>query len=206
MNITGESFDYGPWRWLPEWDAGFTAAYFDQTGLYAFGRQPESLHWNCGQFAVALRLLADAPPLLAAMERFGPLYMQAIARRWVWRMGLRPRGPDLDAKVVVAAEALMRETRQQPDAFFHRHRYGRNAEGALAEALAGYAPVEEPDRYWDEAPAESLLIEEVEALWAAIDRHDDWAPLEAKVAAIRHLGRALGEPPPPAGHMRGTPD
>ena len=39
MNVTGESFDYGPWRWLPKWEPGFTAAYFDQTGLYAFGRQ-----------------------------------------------------------------------------------------------------------------------------------------------------------------------
>ncbi|HSJ79560.1 MAG TPA: YdiU family protein, partial [Erythrobacter sp.] len=65
MNVTGESFDYGPWRWLPEWEPGFTAAYFDHAGLYAFGRQPEALHWNCGQLAVALRLLADSPPLIA---------------------------------------------------------------------------------------------------------------------------------------------
>ncbi|RYD86598.1 MAG: YdiU family protein, partial [Sphingomonadales bacterium] len=75
MNVSGESFDYGPWRWLPRWDPGFTAAYFDHAGLYAFGRQPEALYWNCGQLAIALRALADAPPLLAALERFGPLYM-----------------------------------------------------------------------------------------------------------------------------------
>ncbi|MBU2340946.1 MAG: YdiU family protein, partial [Alphaproteobacteria bacterium] len=55
MNVSGESFDYGPWRFLPRWDPGFTAAYFDHSGLYAFGRQPEALHWNCGQLAVALR-------------------------------------------------------------------------------------------------------------------------------------------------------
>ncbi|MBD4910980.1 selenoprotein O, partial [Xanthomonas citri pv. citri] len=28
INITGESFDYGPWRFAPTWDPGFTAAYF----------------------------------------------------------------------------------------------------------------------------------------------------------------------------------
>ncbi len=55
MNVTGESFDYGPWRWLPQWDPGFTAAYFDHGGLYAFGRQPEAIHWNLGQLAIALR-------------------------------------------------------------------------------------------------------------------------------------------------------
>ena len=81
MAITGESFDYGPWRWLPRWDGGFTAAYFDQTGLYAFGRQPETLHWNCGQLAVALRLLEEAPPLIAALDRFPALYRAAMARR-----------------------------------------------------------------------------------------------------------------------------
>ena len=33
INITGESFDYGPWRFTPYWDGGFTAAYFDHFGL-----------------------------------------------------------------------------------------------------------------------------------------------------------------------------
>ncbi len=44
-----------------------------------------------------------------------------------------------------------------------------------ARALAGEGPV-------------TLVIEEVEALWAAIDRDDDWAPLEAKIAGIRTAG------------------
>eukprot|EP01042_Synura_sphagnicola_P021030 gene21030-26706_t len=37
MNITGESFDYGPYRFLPYYLPGFTAAYFDHSGLYAYG-------------------------------------------------------------------------------------------------------------------------------------------------------------------------
>ncbi len=32
INITGESFDYGPWRFLPTYDPNFTAAYFDEWG------------------------------------------------------------------------------------------------------------------------------------------------------------------------------
>ncbi len=39
INITGESFDYGPWRFTEYWDPRFTAAYFDEGGLYAFVRQ-----------------------------------------------------------------------------------------------------------------------------------------------------------------------
>jgi hypothetical protein len=201
MNITGESFDYGPWRWLPTWEPGFTAAYFDHAGLYAFGRQPEALHWNCGQFAVALRLLADSPPLIAALERFGPLYMANVARRWCWRLGVEPRGLEADTQLVAACEAAMREGQAQPDAFFFRHRGGRGgADGALGESLADYTPLALSHDYWADETPQAMLIDEVEAIWAAIDAHDDWSPLHAKVTLLRRMGAAHGPPPVPAGH------
>jgi len=200
MNITGESFDYGPWRWLPAWDPGFTAAYFDQTGLYAFGRQPEALHWNCGQFAVAMRLLTEAEPLLAAMNRFGDLYMRAIARRWCWRLGIEPQGLEQDTRLIGACEKAMRESKVQPDEFFYRHRGGRNAEGELNELLASYRPTNHYHPYWTGGAVQSMLIDEVETLWSAIDERDDWAPLHDKVAAIRRMGEAHGPAPVPEGH------
>ncbi len=200
MNITGESFDYGPWRWLPEWDPSFTAAYFDHGGLYAFGRQPEALHWNCGQLAVALRLLADSEPLIAALNRFGELYMQAIARRWCWRLGVEPKSLEEDTQLVAACEQAMRETKVQPDAFFFDHRGGRNAANELGDALQAYSAVEDTHAYWSGATPQSMLIEEVEAIWSAIDERDDWSVLEAKVGALREVGQAHGSPPPPQGH------
>ncbi|QYJ08234.1 protein adenylyltransferase SelO family protein [Qipengyuania flava] len=202
MNVSGESFDYGPWRFLPKWDPGFTAAYFDHQGLYAFGRQPEALHWNCGQFAIALRLLVDAPPLIAAMERFGPLYMEAIGRRWCWRLGVASRGAEADAALVAACEKALTESGASPDAFFFTHRGGRGAQGPLAEALDGYAAVEDSHEYWAGEAPQSMLIEEVEAIWSAIDERDDWLPLTEKVAALRRMGEAHGEPPSPAGHLQ----
>lgn len=200
MNITGESFDYGPWRWLPAWDPGFTAAYFDQTGLYAFGRQPEAIRWNLGQFAIALRPLVEAEPLVAALERFGPLYHDAMARRFCWRLGIARRGLEKDAAVIGAAEVAMREGRMGPDAFFYRHRGGKAAEGALADALEGYEPLDSDHEYWSDGQPETMLIDEVETLWSAIDERDDWTPLEEKVNRIRRMGEALGEPPEPLGH------
>lgn len=200
MNVTGESFDYGPWRFLPAWQPDFTAAYFDHSGLYAFGRQPEALHWNCGQFAIALRLITDAPPLIAAMERFGPLYMEAAARRWCWRLGVQSRGAEADARLVGTCEAIMSATGEQPDAFFFRHRGGRNAQGELAQALEGYEPVEDTHVYWSGDAPQTMLIEEVESIWSAIADKDDWQPLERKVAALRSMGEAHGEAPRPAGH------
>jgi len=201
MNVTGESFDYGPWRWLPAWEPGFTAAYFDHAGLYAFGRQPEALHWNCGQLAVALRLHADTAPLVAALERFGPLYMEAVARRWCWRLGVVPRGVEADTALVATCEAAMREGQFQPDAFFFANRGGRgDAQGTLGEALARYQPVADTHPYWSDDAPQAMLIDEVEAIWDAIAGGDDWGPLHAKVAAVRRMGEAHGAPPEPQGH------
>ena len=201
MNITGESFDYGPWRWLPQWSPGFTAAYFDQNGLYAFGRQPEAIHWNLAQLAIALKPLAEVEALVAAMDRFAPLYHAAMARRFTWRLGVESAGFERDFNLIESAEKTMREEKIGPDAFFFNHRGGRGASGPLAEALAGYAGAADDDHpYWSGGLPESMLIDEVETIWSAIAERDDWWILDAKVAAIRALGEALGEPPDPEGH------
>ncbi|MEN7535795.1 protein adenylyltransferase SelO family protein [Aurantiacibacter flavus] len=201
MNLTGESFDYGPWRFLPKWEPQFTAAYFDHQGLYAFGRQPEAIRWNLAQLAIALRPLADSDALLAALNRFGPLYEAAMMRRFCWRLGVARDGEEADRALVGAAEVTMREGQIGPDAFFHRHRGGRNAEGELAEALAERPALPGASDYWDSEEPESMLIEEVESIWDAIAQNDDWEPLADKVERVRALGDALGDAPAPIGHL-----
>ena len=41
-----------------------------------------------------------------------------------------------------------------------------------------------------------MLIDEVEAIWAAIADNDDWDPLEAKIDAIRRMGDAMASDAP----------
>ena len=202
MNISGESFDYGPWRWLPRWEPGFTAAYFDHAGLYAFGRQPQALGWNCAQLATALRLVAPSQGLVAALERFGGLYGAQLRRRWLWRLGLRPRGEAEDAALIAACERHMRETSQSPDDFFYAHRGGRGASGELGPIFADYEPEPSDHPYWQEGAPQGMLIDEVEAIWSAIDERDDWQPLYDKVDAVRRMGEAHEPPPAPAAHDR----
>jgi uncharacterized protein YdiU (UPF0061 family) len=206
MNITGESFDYGPWRFAPTWEPGLTAAYFDHSGLYAFARQPEAIHWNLGQLAVALRLISDAPPLIAALERFGPLYQQALVRRFCWRLGVASQGVEADRHLVAAAEAVMLQGGVSIDAFFFAWMgdavpecpaalHGTQGEAlwsAFGEVKARYAAARDRTHpYWEANAPQSMLIDEVEAIWAAIAERDDWGPLFAKVDAVRAMGDAL---------------
>jgi uncharacterized protein YdiU (UPF0061 family) len=199
INITGESFDYGPWRFTEKWDPSFTAAYFDQSGLYAFGRQAEALHWNLGQLAVALRLVSDAPPLIAALERFPDLYQQSVIRRFLWRLGVTSKGEDDDKRLVEAAERAMVRDQIPIAAFFHGYRGGKTGafatnetdQAAFEDILGGYAPAHASDDYWLSNPVCAMLIDEVEMIWDAIAQKDDWQPLYQKLAHIQELGKAL---------------
>jgi uncharacterized protein YdiU (UPF0061 family) len=92
LNVTGESFDYGPWRFLPEYDPAFTAAYFDQTGLYAFARQPEAVFWNLTQLAGCLKLVADVEPLTEALNGFGAAYIRELRTAFLMRLGVKSLG------------------------------------------------------------------------------------------------------------------
>lgn len=198
INVTGESFDYGPWRFAPGWDPGFVAAYFDHQGLYAFGRQPEAIHWDAMQLAIALRPLVDAKPLIAALDQYGAHYQEAVTAAILWRLGVKPRGAS-DQAVIQSIERGLRRAATPIDAFFHASFSGvipaeLGADFAEVRALlADYRPRKARDTVFWDGPSVSMLIEEVEALWAAIADADDWAPFNAKIADVRRLGAALAD-------------
>ena len=210
INITAESFDYGPWRWTPYWDGGFTAAYFDEAGLYSFGRQPEAIHWDVVQLYGALGLIADEETLRPAVEAFPDHFNEALRAAIFRRLGIVPGDLEADLQTIVAIQTAMVTGEVEIDRFFFDWRGGRRrgpspadaayeaeAFTALAEQLAHYeaAPGALDDDYWsDDAPC-SMHIDEVEAIWARIDEADDWSALEAKVGAVRRMGEAYRRVP-----------
>ncbi len=197
INVTGESFDYGPWRFAPTWDPGFTAAYFDQQGLYAFGRQPEAIHWDVMQLAASLRLIAESEPLIAAIDGFAPAYGPAVTAAILWRLGVEPLDAAADRLLVQAVKRGLRATDSPLDRFFFDAFGGVLPDGygepwaEVRAAIAAYRPRKDRSHpYWSGAPC-SMLIDEVETIWARIADDDDWSALDAKVSAIRAMGEAL---------------
>jgi uncharacterized protein YdiU (UPF0061 family) len=200
--ITGESFDYGPWRFAPEWDEHFTAAYFDETGLYAFGRQPEAIHWDLAQLAGCLALIAEAPPLADALQGWGARFEEALVEALLKRLGVASKGPADDRSLAAALVRALQSRSVTIDLLFFDWRGGRDPGGEayaaepfreLAAKLAGReAPDTRAHPYWDDPEPCSMHIAEVESIWAAIDGKDDWGPFEAKIVAIRRTGEAMG--------------
>lgn len=212
INVTGESFDYGPWRFLPTHEPGFTAAYFDHSGLYAYGRQPETLLWNLARLAGTLLPLAEKPALEAALGGFWDALHAEFTRAMLRRLGVAALGDARDDELARAFVGFLHDTKAPfAEAFFdwwgglarapsadagpRASFYADPAFAAVRALLADYAP-SDPGRldnaFWRRTDPPNLLIEDVEAVWAPIDAHDDWTSLQNKLADIATLSEMLG--------------
>ncbi|WP_116652508.1 protein adenylyltransferase SelO family protein [Pelagibacterium sediminicola] len=194
INITGESFDYGPWRFLLRYDPGFVAAYFDETGLYAFGRQPDALAWNLTRLAETLVPLASVETLEPELNRFWPAFQNSLAQAVLRRLGLKAQGEEKDRQLVSALYSFMAAAAPDYERVFFDWRGGGLAHdkamaGPLGALYRGddFAPVLsllktfEPCEnarahpYFGGPAPRTLLIDEVEAIWAPIAANDDWS-------------------------------
>lgn len=215
VNITGESFDYGPWRFLDRFDPAFTAAYFDQTGLYCFARQPEALNWNIARLGECLMPVSSREAIEPVFDGFADRFQEALARQTLARLGL-VADPETAGRVVHDFYTAMNETRPPFQQVFFDLLGGARPERISASPIratyetAAFAEVIEALRGLDPAPGldaalahpyarrpapVTMVIDEVESIWSAIDADDDWSPLTLKIEEMREMGefnRVLG--------------
>ena len=217
MNVTGESFDYGPYRFLPRYDPTFTAAYFDHSGLYCYGQQPGVVLWNLHRLADALSVAVGTDGLGELLDGYRAAFSDAFTPRLLDRLGVSSQGAERDGALVTATLELLDESKAPFDAFFH-HFFGGPERRAFAlaspgaplyrgrafdaffEALSPYtpaAPGAADTPYFQRPAPATLLIDDIEALWARIAEQDDWGGFEAKVAELQARRRAHPRPAAP---------
>ena len=213
MNINGESFDYGPYRFLPEYEPGFTAAYFDQNGLYAFGRQPQACAWNLEMLGGAFtRLLDDTDLLSQALAVYGPSFQDAFRTKILQRLGLENGNLEADQAFSVTLFKFLHESKAGYDQFFfdwfcggesqergkvspQSTLYENSGFDELRKELLSRKAVK-PERlensYFGQEKPCSLLYDEIEDLWRPVHEDDNWTKFEEKLVAIRQLKEATG--------------
>ncbi len=214
MNVTGECFDYGPYRFLVRRDERFVAAYFDHAGLYAFGRQPETFRWNLGRLADALRLVAPTSALASAIEPFDRLFEAERAKRLVARLGVASLGHDVDLDLTDRALAFLGESEVALDDFFFDWRGGPASEaralggprrelyrGARFDAFRDASELFEPvcgaalgSPYFQREAPVSLHHAVIQHAWGWIHRVDDWSVFDDLLCAIREMGAQCRAP------------
>ena len=213
MNITGESFDYGPYRFLPTYDPAFTAAYFDHAGLYAYGRQPAAVHWNLSVLAQCLSLVCPSEPLLASLNTYADRYRAELQAAVCARLNIVPQG-EADEALVAAVFGFLatlgfdgsfeglffdwfggKMNEDRALAGPRAQHYQGAAFAAFRDTLGGYACADagklKHPRFSQPDP-ETLLIDEIETLWADIAHGDDWTAFNAKLTGIETWRQALG--------------
>ncbi|MBA3446625.1 MAG: YdiU family protein [Pseudaminobacter sp.] len=215
INITGESFDYGPWRFLPVLEPAFTAAYFDHQGLYAFGRQPDTLLWNLSRLAECFLSIAPQGDLERVLGDFGRIFQAEFESNLLRRLGLAPSDSEKNAALVQAWwQFLVRAKAPFEQSFFDWHGglasseradqspnrafYDGQAFEPVRAALGDFTPTNEAALrlgYFERSTPCTMLIDEVEAIWDPIAQADDWSNFKTKIADIREMGSALGNEP-----------
>ncbi|HTM76276.1 MAG TPA: YdiU family protein [Devosia sp.] len=215
ITITGESFDYGPWRFLPVYDPNFTAAYFDETGLYSFGRQPDTLAWNLTRLAECLVPVSSIEALEPALNTVWPIFRAELPKAMLKRLGLEPQDEETDTAFVTALFGFLAASQAPYEQFFFDWRGGKSsleraakspsadhyaseAFTPIAEALHRYTPVAEVNLdhpYFARSTPRTMLIEQVEAIWAPIAEGDDWSLFRSTLADIDQMREAYGVRP-----------
>jgi uncharacterized protein YdiU (UPF0061 family) len=205
FNITGESFDYGPWRFLPSFEPGLTAAYFDQTGRYAYGRQSDAALWAVCRLADCFVKLVPQKDLEDRLATFYPLLEARLAKQMQWRLGVvfDEDDPARDAALARDIFGAAKQSQCGFDQMFH-DLYGGKARvdgydddcwRPVLETLQAAKPrnpsaLDHP--HFQSAKAVSMTIDEVEAIWAPIAASDDWSLLSDKITAIHQMRYAYG--------------
>jgi serine/tyrosine/threonine adenylyltransferase len=184
INVTGESFDYGPWRFLPQ-----------------------TLMWNLARLAECLLPLASKEQLEAVLGVFPDVYRAAFDQTIIRRLGLISQGAETDRHLAEAFWTFLAAS-QVPfeQAFFDwfggtasrvrsekspvHDAYRHEAMAPFAAALEAYAPripgVDKIEFFaWSKPP--TLLIDEVERIWSFIDENDDWSAFHDRLAAIEQM-------------------
>ncbi|NMA96577.1 MAG: YdiU family protein [Phyllobacteriaceae bacterium] len=212
INITGESFDYGPWRFLPRYDPDFTAAYFDETGLYSFGRQPDTLAWNLTRLAECLVPISSIEALEPALNTVWPVFREQLPKQMLRRLGLKPVEVEQDSAFVSALFGFLGKSQVGYEQFYFDWRggglsaeraarspaaegYADEAFRPVADLMEAYGPSDDVNlehAYFAREKPRTMLIDEVEAIWAPIAEGDDWGAFERALGEIAVMREAYG--------------
>ena len=129
MSILGITFDFGPYAFLDDFDAGFICNHSDDQGRYSYSNQVPIAHWNLSALAQALTPFISVEALQEALGMFLPLYEAHYLDLMRRRLGLTT-AEDSDKELIQRLLSLM-----QPGAVDYSLFFRKLGDQAVEEAL-----------------------------------------------------------------------
>ncbi|KAA1171325.1 YdiU family protein [Marinobacter salinexigens] len=145
MSIIGDTFDYGPFAFLDDFDAGFICNHSDHEGRYAYNRQPQIGFTNCQYLANALLPIMDEDNIRKALRRYEITYNSRFRQNMRDKLGLAQED-DGDHSLIMETFSMLHE---------HRIDYTRFFRGLSNLWTHGHAPIR--DLFVDRSVADAWL-------------------------------------------------
>jgi len=149
-------------------------------------------------------MIGEAPALSDLLANWAARFEAALTARMIARLGVARADDAADRALVSAMLKALRSRQVGIDRFFFDWRGGRTPRDEpygdavfedLRKALEGRERLL-THAYWSDPEPCSMLIDEVEEIWAAIGDNDDWSKFDAKIEAVRRLGDAMASDAP----------
>ncbi len=213
MSITGESFDYGPFAFIPSYEPRFTAAYFDYNGRYAFANQPNACYWNLEMLQVPLAEMIEQERMEEQLSKFKDYYISAYEKRMEQRLGLSGLQENELESMIRSTIQLLYGTQWGYNEFFaelkdsfapnwqteYRSILPSKKESLTGNLLdlfiewqktyhsfiqrQGYDEITDRLHLWN--PSKVPIRPAIEHIWAKITEEDDWQPFYELVKQIQ---------------------
>ncbi|MFT5711297.1 MAG: hypothetical protein ACI8QT_002002 [Halioglobus sp.] len=117
MSILGDTFDFGPFAFIDDYQPGFICNHSDHDGRYAFDQQPSIGLWNCHALAQALSSLIPETNIEAALELYRPTLVRDYSNLMRGKLGLASE-KDEDQALVQQLLQLLAAQKHDYSTFF----------------------------------------------------------------------------------------
>lgn len=212
MSITGESFDYGPYAFIPTYKLGFVAAYFDYFGLYCYGNQPTICQENLAKLMLPLSGVIHESDMDAGLAFFGEHYGVTYRRLMINRLGFEDLSMSAAEELLKLTFQLLKEAKVGYHDFFVelREQFSREWRDDMSKIFKDAQPQElfnawrefyyhllqnvstpEMDemamRLRKHNPKQGLIRPVIESVWESIFVDDNWQPFYDLVERIHEF-------------------
>ena len=89
MSILGETFDYGPYAFMENYDPNYICNHTDSQGRYSFSNQPKIAEWNCYALASALIDIYSEAELRDILSKFNGYFYDSLIEKYRKKLGLK---------------------------------------------------------------------------------------------------------------------
>ena len=99
MSILGETFDYGPYGFMEDYNPNYVCNHSDHQGRYAFKNQPYIGLWNCSALGHALSSLLSEESQGEILQTYEAIFQDTLAELYRKKLGLDLAKPE-DATLI----------------------------------------------------------------------------------------------------------